>query len=75
MGSRVVLFTLLTWIAVLDMLPHPSVNGTSEEFISTCGVRVCVCSGEGGWFCSLKKHYKQDTMEALFGEPPVCPLL
>jgi hypothetical protein len=27
------------------MLPHPSVNGTSEEFISTCGVRVCVCSG------------------------------
>ena len=45
MGSRVALLTPLTWIAVLDMLPHPSVNGTSEEFISTCGVRVCVCSG------------------------------
>jgi len=47
--SRVALLTPLTWIAVLGMLPHPSVNGTSEEFISTCGVRVCVCSGEGGW--------------------------
>jgi hypothetical protein len=41
------LFTPLAWIAVLDVLPHPSVNGTSEEFISTCGVRVCVV-GEGG---------------------------
>ena len=40
---RVALLTPLTWITVLDMLPHPSVNGTSEEFISTCGVRVCVC--------------------------------
>ena len=65
------MFTLLTWIAVLDMLPHPSVNGTSEEFVSTCG--VCVCSGAGGG--GGYKHYKQDTMEALFGEPPVCPLL
>ena len=45
MGSRVALLTPITWIAVLDMLPHPSVNGTSDELISTCGVRVCVCSG------------------------------
>ena len=48
MESRVALLTPLTWITVLVMLPHPSVNGTSEEFISafsTCGVRVCVCSG------------------------------
>ena len=42
------MFTLLTWIAVLDMLPHPSVNGPSEEFISTCGVRVCVWWDRGG---------------------------
>jgi len=49
--SRVALLTPLTWITVLVMLPHPSVNGTSEEFISafsTCGVRVCVCRGGRG---------------------------
>ena len=64
------MFTLLTWIAVLDMLPHPSVNGTSEEFISTCGVCVCGGTGGGGY-----KHYKQATIDALLGAPPVCPLL
>ena len=40
------MLTPITWIAVLDMLPHPSVNGTSEEFISTCG--VCVWWDRGG---------------------------